>query len=116
MLTLAAILTILMGMNALPARADMTVCGGGYTDSGGGLYDDGSSDNGMCTDAGGGGDYSGPIVTPISPPEPGDTAGCYDFCTTQLPGASGAFCRASCSGGDTSVNTPNGPQQPVRPL
>ena len=103
MLTLTVIVTILMGVSALPARADIT---------------DGScdySDDGEC---GGGGDYAGgpPVVTPITPPDPGDAAGCYYFCTTQLPGASGPFCRASCSGGDTSVNTPNGPQQPVRPL
>jgi hypothetical protein len=100
MLTLAAIMTALMGMSALPARADIT---------------NGSCDYTVDDECGGGGGYSAPIVTPISPPDPGDAAGCYDFCMT-LPGASGPFCTASCSGGDVTVNTPNGPQQPIRPL
>lgn len=103
MLTLAAITTILMGMSALPARADIT---------------NGSCDYSVDDECGGGGGGYSAFPTPQTPVE------CYEDCMSDgdaiLDGSSyygdgsgdSNFCEVSCGYYpiDPVVVTPDGAQ------
>lgn len=80
-------------------------------------YDDSTT----CTGEGGGGAYDpsgNGSEGGNSYPDYPDGATCYDQCvqndpTSSDPNRNQLFCFSSCLGGDTSVNTPNGPKQPI---